>query len=98
MTGLELWWAFSTSRYPQDEPALPAETHLWRAVGGPAASGALTLLAAGLALALSQVGGVLWWVAVFFFWENLLLFTLFALLPLGFADGSSLWYWGRRCE
>jgi hypothetical protein len=65
-------------------------------MGGPAASAVLTLLAAALALALSSVGGVLWWAAVFFFLENLLVFTLGALLPLGFTDGSSLWYWGRR--
>jgi hypothetical protein len=96
MTDLELWWAFSTSRYPQNEPALPAEVHLWRAVGGPVASGVLTLLAAGLALALYQVGGIVWWVGVYFFLENLFVFTLGALLPLGFTDGSSLWYWGRR--
>lgn len=98
MMGLELWCAFSTSHYPQDEPALPAEVHLWRAMGGPAASGILTLLAAGLALALAQVGGIAWWVALFFVLENLLLFTLGALLPLGFTDGSSLWYWGKRCR
>jgi hypothetical protein len=96
MIGLEVWWALSTSRYPQDEPALPAETHLWRAVGGPAASSLLTLLAAVLALALAQVGGIVWWVMVFCLLENLVLFTLGALLPLGFTDGSNLWYWARR--
>jgi hypothetical protein len=34
--------------------------------------------------------------ALFAFWNNLLFFTLGALLPLGFTDGSTLLkYWGQ---
>ena len=63
-----------------------------------AAIGALVLLVlAGLiALALRSVGGVLWWVGLFFFLENLGLFTLGAFLPLGFTDGSTLLKWWPR--
>ena len=96
MTGLQVWWAHSTSLYPRDEPALPAEAHLWRALGGPAFSACLALLTAALVLALCPVGGLLWWVVLWWCGENLVLFTLGALLPLGFTDGSSLWYWWRR--
>src|SRR5688572_4349538 len=49
MVGIRLWGPFSASLYPADEPALPAALHVRRALGGPAASGLLTL-AAGAAL------------------------------------------------
>jgi hypothetical protein len=92
MTGVRFWWVLSSSIYPADEPHLPAVTHVRRAVGGPVASAIVSLLSGivALALALGSAGGLLWWLALFFFLDNLLVFTLGSLLPLGFTDGSTL--------
>jgi len=96
MMGIEFWLLLSSSLYPPSEPELPAALHIRRALGGPIASLALTLLASLAALALHGLGGVFWWVALFFFLDNLLVFTLGAFLPLGFTDGSTLLYWNRE--
>ena len=88
---------FATALYPPDEPTLPAATHLQRAFGGPVASGAMTVIAF-IVLLVVQPSSALWhFVAWFFFLENLLVFTLQALIPLGFNDGSTiLHYWRQR--
>lgn len=97
MIGVRLWWVLGMSRYPRDEGDLPASVHIRRALGGPSASLALTLVAAALAVVLRPLGGAIGWVALFFFLDNLLVFTLGAFAPLGFTDGSTLLYWmGRR--
>jgi len=96
MIGLDLWLLLSTALYPMDEPELPAGVHISRALGGPLASLALTLLSGLLLLVARTEDGVLWWVLVFLFLDNLLVFTLGALLPLGFTDGSTLLRWLRR--
>jgi hypothetical protein len=64
-------------------------------LGGPAASLLLTLAAGCVALALRATPGDLRALALFFFLENLLVFTLQALVPLGFNDGATLWHWLR---
>jgi hypothetical protein len=97
MIGIQLWWVLSASIYPRDEGSLPAAVHIRRALGGPVASLLLTVIAALIALALRPLGGVYWWVALFFFLDNLLVLTLGAFVPLGFTDGSTLLYWwGKR--
>jgi hypothetical protein len=93
MIGIRLWWVLSASIYPSDEGSLPAAVHIRRALGGPVASLLLTVIAALIALALRPLGGVYWWVALFFFLDNLLVLTLGAFLPLGFTDGSTLLHW-----
>jgi hypothetical protein len=86
-----------TSQYPSDEPALPAAIHIQRALGGPSGSLFVSIVAALLALALRNSGELLWVLAVFFFLDNFLVFTLGSLLPLGFTDGSTLvQWWGKR--
>ena len=97
MAGIRLWGLLSASIYPSDEGSLPASVHIRRALGGAPASLLLTVIAAAVALALRPLGGVYWWVALFFFLDNLLVFTLGSLLPLGFTDGSTLLHWwGKR--
>ena len=99
MSGVRLgkWGVLGTSLYPPDEPALPAAIHIRRALGGPAGSLLVSLLAAVAALLLRPVGGAPWWVAVFLFLDNFFLLTLGAFLPLGFTDGSTvLHWWGKR--
>ena len=86
----------STSLYPPDEQTLPATIHIRRALGGPMGSLLVSLVAAVAALVLRTVGGALWWVGVFFFLDNLVVFALGALLPLGFTDGSTLLQWWSR--
>jgi len=97
MVGVQLWGVLSMSVYPLDEPPLPARVHIRRALGGPFGSLLITLAAGALTLALRPAGGVAWWLALFLFLDNLLVFTLGALLPLGFTDGGTIVYWwGRR--
>jgi Zn-dependent protease len=97
MAGIRLFGLLGMSLYPKDEPELPADIHIRRALGGPVGSLLLTLLAAVIALVLRPLGGTPWLVSVFFFLENLFVFTLGAFLPLGFTDGSTLLEWrGKR--
>ena len=98
MTGIRYWGALSASVYPDGEPALSGTIHVRRALGGPVTSllvavvGGLILLALSLIAALSGV----WWLALFFVIENVAVFCLGALLPLGFTDGSTLLRWGGK--
>ncbi len=96
MDGLLLVGVLGVSLYPRDEPPLPAGVHIRRALGGPMASLLLTLVAAAIALTLRPSGGTPWLVGAFFLLENLLLFTLGSLLPLGFTDGSTLLEWWKK--
>lgn len=93
MIGIRLWGVLSASVYPSDEGSLPASVHVRRALGGAPASLLLAVIAAGIALALRPLGGVYWWVALYFFLDNLLVLGIGSLLPLGFTDGSTLLHW-----
>ena len=99
MVGIRLWGVLSASVYPTDEPPLPGSVHVRRALGGPEFSLLASLAGILLVLALlvlDRSGGTAWWVAVFFFLDNLLVFALGSLLPLGFNDGSTLLrWWGK---
>jgi hypothetical protein len=96
MSGIEFWWVLSCSLYPRDEPALAADDHIQRALGGAPASFLVALVAGGGVLLLSGLGGVLWWAAVCCCLDNLLVLGLGSLVPLGFTDGSTLLYWLKR--
>ena len=96
MTGVRLWLLLGTSLYPEDEPELPAEIHIRRALGGPVASFALSLFSAVVALVLQPAGGAVFYVALFWLVENVFVFTIGAFIPLGFNDGSTLLYWWPR--
>jgi hypothetical protein len=89
MVGIHFWGVLSSSRYPPDEPPLPRSVHVRRALGGPIFSLIITLLAI-IPLLLLRAGTWAWWLALFFFLDNLLVFTIGAFLPLGFTDGSTL--------
>lgn len=96
MIGVRFWAIFGASIYPADEGELPASVHIRRALGGAPASLIFSLAAGVIALAVRSNGGLIWWLAVFLFLDNLLFFGLGAFLPLGFTDGSTLLYWLRR--
>ena len=70
-----------------------AAIHIRRALGGPAASLLLSVVAALVALALRSVGGMLWWLVVFLFLGSFFVMTLGALVPLGLNDGGTLMQW-----
>jgi len=89
MVGIHFWGLLSSSRYPPDEPTLPRSVHARRALGGPTLSLIVTLFAIVLLLLLRS-GTSAWWLALFLFLDNLLVFTIGAFLPLGFIDGSTL--------
>jgi hypothetical protein len=96
MIGVRYWGFLASSIYPAGEGQLPAQVHIRRALGGPAASLILALAAGVVVIAIRPAGGSAWWIALFFFLDNLFFFTLGALLPLGFNDGSTLLYWLRK--
>ena len=96
MIGVELWLIFGASVYPEDEPELPANVHIRRALGGPIISIIVSILAGVLILLLQGTSGLLWWLVLWVFVINLLVFGFGAFVPLGFTDGSTLLYWRRR--
>jgi hypothetical protein len=97
MDGVRLWTLLGASLYPRDEPVLPADVHIQRALGGPIASFILILIAIGLVLVVRSTGGLPLLLAQFLLLENVFVFFLGAFLPLGFTDGSTLLkYWGKR--
>jgi hypothetical protein len=96
MLGIRYWTIFASSIYPSDEPELPAEVHIRRALGGPLNSAIMTAFAGLLVYLTYDPGGLVWSVFMFFSLDNLLVFTLGSLLPLGFTDGSTLLHWLPR--
>jgi Zn-dependent protease len=97
MVGVVFWAALASSRYPREEPELPARVHITRALGGPAGSGLLALAVGLLLIVFSNLATVPRTVAYFFFIDNLLVFTIGALIPLGFTDGGTLVkWWGKK--
>jgi hypothetical protein len=99
MEGVHLWGVLGTSVYPVDEPELPGEVHVRRALGGPKASAALAVAGWLLALATWPVRGIAFMIAVLFALENTLIFSLGAFIPLPFmeTDGETLRrYWSAH--
>jgi hypothetical protein len=93
MTGITLWGPFSKSGYPADEPELPAEIHMRRALGGGPVNIVIGLALAVLAGRLRPANGVPARLVRLVALENLLIFGFGAFVPLGFNDGSTLLHW-----
>jgi hypothetical protein len=100
MTGIRFGFlgVLSSALYPTDEPVLAPALHIQRALGGPLGSLVMSAVAAILFLVIntSRSGGTLWWLALFFFLDNFVVFTLEIFLPLGFNDASTILYWMRQ--
>ncbi len=93
MAGISSWGLFATSVYPVDEPPLPAEVHIRRALGGPLASGVLTLLLwAGMRVARTERATTRWVLGALVL-DNLLLNTLQVFIPMRINDGETLRRW-----
>jgi hypothetical protein len=96
MSAIAYRWVLGGTLYPRDEPELPAAVHIQRALGGPLGSLLLAVVMGVVSVVLRPSGGLLYGLVAFGFWDNLLFFTLGALLPMGFTDGSTLLrYWGK---
>lgn len=91
MTGVNLWGVLGTSIYP-DEPDLPGELHVERALGGPKASAWLVAAGVLAGLVTRPLNRFAFVVSTLFALENLLVFTVGALLPMPFVetDGMTL--------
>ena len=96
MQGIDFWGPIATSVYPENEGSLTPDIHIQRALGGPIFSLALTILAGVVAFALKPLGGPAAFTSFFLFADNLLVFTVGAMLPPGFTDGSTLITWLRQ--
>jgi hypothetical protein len=96
MQGMEFQGPIARSQYPRNEGVLSAEVHIQRALGGPIFSLMLAIVSGLIALALRPFGDPVLLVTFFSFADNLLVFTIGALMPLGFTDGSTLIHWVRR--
>jgi hypothetical protein len=96
MIGVEFWLILGRSIYPADEPALPGRIHIRRAFGGPMFSFITACITSVVAVLFMPLGGPVWGLLVFLALDNLLFFTLGALLPLDFVDGGTiLKWWGK---
>ena len=99
MTGIRFGTGaiLSTALYPRDEPALPAKTHIRRALGGPIFSAWLSSIAFLVILMTIRTAAPVWQFVLWcFFLENLIVMTLQVFIPLGFNDGATIWHWMRR--
>lgn len=96
MSGLHFFTVLAVGRYPQDEPDLPAEIHIRRALGGPVRSLTTAAALGALAYFLRPAGGLAYALVLFAAWWNFVVFTLGSLLPLRFLDGGTLLYWWPR--
>ena len=90
MIGIRLWTLLGMSIYPKDEPEIPAALHRQRAWGGPMMSTGVAIIYLVLALLLRPVSPFWYYLLLFGFLDNFLIFTIGALTPLGFTDGSTL--------
>lgn len=93
MRGVRFVYVLGLSLYPRDEPELPGRIHLRRALGGPAISFVVSIIAFLILLVAQNVGGLFYWIALWFFLDNFFVFFLGAFLPLGFTDGSTIMKW-----
>jgi Zn-dependent protease len=100
MSGIFFWGIFGASLYPKDEGELPGSVHIQRALGGPIMSFIVTFILGILLLAMGNSGSVVWWIMLFLFLDNLLVFALGALMPIRMGDfvtdGATILYWRAR--
>jgi len=90
MTGVRLYILVGMSIYPTDEGEVTPQQDLRRAVGGPLMSLCVTIGLVVITAVLIVFGLPGAWLLTVLTLANLLVFTLGALLPLGFNDGSSI--------
>jgi Zn-dependent protease len=103
MSGIHFWGILATSVYPRDELELPGSVHIQRALGGPIASGILSIVLAILAALVRPPDTLLDWLIIFALTDNVLTFTIGVLLPLRNIAGietdmDTLLKWSGMCD
>ena len=100
MEGVMYWGILATSLYPEDEKRVTPRHHIRRALGGPIASLIVSVFTGVQLMIVSTQAAALPaaipFTALFIFWDNLLIFTLGSILPLGFTDGSTILEWWKK--
>lgn len=94
MRGLHYHTLLARSIYPKDEPELAPRIHIQRALGGPLMSVGVAVISLGLVLLAKD--SFMYYPLVFFAFDSFFIYTLGALTPLGFTDGSTILYWRRK--
>lgn len=97
MIGVMFVFGIAQSKYPRDEPSLPGHIHIRRALGGPLMSTLVMVACGALAVLLrTEPPTALWWLLVWGWLDNLLVYSLGALLPVPIFDGGTLLkWWGK---
>lgn len=100
MEGVLFWGILATSLYPENEKKVTPRDHIRRALGGPIASLLISVFT-GFQLAVvsaqtTNLPPAIPFTALFIFWDNLLIFTLGSILPLGFTDGSTILHYRKQ--
>lgn len=106
MTKIRFMGPFSQTIFPEDEPKLPPDVHIQRALGGPLASFGLSGIAWIILQLLAPIGGLIAWTGRFFFRENFFFGALGTLAPYDItfgnvrfvSDGLSAWRWWQKRE
>jgi hypothetical protein len=96
MRGIRFVHVLAFSVYPKEEPALSGQIHIRRALGGPLMSFWVTVIALLILLVAQNTSELFYWIALCFFLDNLLVFTLGAFLPLSFTDGGTIARYWRK--
>lgn len=96
MTGLHFFSILAFSRYPADEPSLPPQVHIRRALGGFWPNLLLGLFLAPLSFFMWLDGGVRGWVMAYTAVFNVFVLGLGSLLPIDIpgvftVDGGTIW-------
>ena len=84
------FWVLGRSLYPSNEPTLPPNIHIRRALGGPIASLILSVVMFILMRLTSGMSGAIPLIIQFLFYLNFFIYTLQVFVPLGFNDGSTI--------
>lgn len=90
MLGVTFFLVLGRSLYPSDEPTLPPNIHIRRALGGPIASLILSVVMFILMRLTSGMSGAIPIIIQFLFYLNFFIYTLQVFVPLGFNDGSTI--------
>ncbi len=96
MNGISFWSLFSTCYYPPDEPELPPEVHLRRAIAGPLVSFLNGLIVGLLGLRFFPRKGIGRLLVKFWILDASVMRSIGALGPVSFSDGPTIRYWAKR--
>ena len=94
MRGMHYHTLLARSIYPKDEPELAPRIHIQRALGGPLMSVRMAVI--GLVLVFLAKASFMYYPLTFFVFDSFFIYTLGALTPLGFTDGSTILYWRSK--